>query len=99
MALKAPQATGCEHITALADRGYFSGDQVLLCEGTGVGPIVPALDRMCDLLAGHDVAGIRADPGRSPNHNGTTRFSTKAVVLPMARQWLPFVQPFDPWGS
>jgi hypothetical protein len=25
----------------LADRGYFSGDQVLACEGTGVGPIVP----------------------------------------------------------
>src|SRR2546423_824164 len=29
MALKAQQATGCEQITALADRGYFSGDQVL----------------------------------------------------------------------
>ena len=35
MALKAQQATGCEQITALADRGYFSGDQVLSCEGTG----------------------------------------------------------------
>src|SRR5580698_9601242 len=41
MALKARQATGCEQITALADRGYFNGDQVLLCEGTGVAPIVP----------------------------------------------------------
>ena len=41
MALKAQQATGCEQITALADRGYFNGDQVLLCEGTGVAPIVP----------------------------------------------------------
>jgi hypothetical protein len=29
MALRAQQATGCEQITALADRGYFSGDQVL----------------------------------------------------------------------
>jgi hypothetical protein len=28
MALKAQEATGCEHITALADRGYFSGDHV-----------------------------------------------------------------------
>src|SRR6266478_9061344 len=28
-------------ITVLADRGYFSGDQVLSCEGTGVAPIVP----------------------------------------------------------
>ena len=28
-------------ITALADRGYLSGDQVLSCEGTDVAPIVP----------------------------------------------------------
>ncbi len=41
MALQARQATGCEQITALADRGYFSGDQVLLCDGTGIAPIVP----------------------------------------------------------
>src|SRR5712664_1292029 len=41
MALKAQQATGCEQVTALADRGYFSGDQVRSCEGTGVAPIVP----------------------------------------------------------
>ncbi len=41
MAFKAQEATGCEQITALADRGYFSGDQVLSCEGTGVAPIVP----------------------------------------------------------
>src|SRR5262249_24740773 len=41
MAFKAQQATGCEQITALADRGYFNGDQVLSCEGTGVSPIVP----------------------------------------------------------
>jgi len=41
MALEAQQATGCEQITALADRGYFNGDQVLSCEGTGVAPIVP----------------------------------------------------------
>src|SRR6266478_4421801 len=41
MAFKAQQAAGCEQITALADRGYFCGDQVLSCEGTGVAPIVP----------------------------------------------------------
>jgi transposase len=34
-------AAGCEQIIALADRGYFSSDQVLSCEGTGVAPIVP----------------------------------------------------------
>src|SRR5712664_3106694 len=41
MAFKAQQATGCDKITALADRGYFCGDQVLSCEGTGVAPVVP----------------------------------------------------------
>jgi DDE family transposase len=41
MAFKAHQAMGCEQITALADRGYFNGDQVLSCEGTGVAPVVP----------------------------------------------------------
>jgi Transposase DDE domain len=41
MAFQARQATGCEQITALADRGYFNGDQVLSCEGTGVSPVVP----------------------------------------------------------
>src|SRR5215213_7851210 len=41
MALKAQQAMGSEQITALADRGYFSGDQVLSCEGTGIAPVVP----------------------------------------------------------
>src|SRR5437879_386195 len=35
MAFKAQQATGCDKITAVADRGYFNGDQVLSCEGTG----------------------------------------------------------------
>ena len=41
MALKAQEATGCGEITALADRGYFNGEQVLACEGTGVLPCVP----------------------------------------------------------
>ena len=41
MALKALQATGLDALTALADRGYFSGDQVLSCEGTGIAPNVP----------------------------------------------------------
>ncbi len=41
MALKAKEASGCEEITALADRGYFNGEQVLACEGTGVLACVP----------------------------------------------------------
>jgi transposase len=41
MALKAQQATGCRQVTALFDRGYFNGEQVLACEGTGVAPVMP----------------------------------------------------------
>ena len=41
MGRKAQAATGCEEITALADRGYFNGEQVLACEGTGVLPCIP----------------------------------------------------------
>jgi transposase len=41
MAQKAHAATGCEELTALADRGYFNGEQVLACEGTGVLPCIP----------------------------------------------------------
>jgi transposase len=41
MALKAREATRCEELTALADRGYYNGEQVLACEGTGVLPCIP----------------------------------------------------------
>ena len=41
MARKAHAAMGCEELTALADRGYFNGEQVLACEGTGISPCVP----------------------------------------------------------
>ncbi len=34
-------ATGCEEVTVLADRGYYNGEEVLACEGTGVLPYVP----------------------------------------------------------
>jgi transposase len=41
MGLGAQEATGCERITVLADRGYFNRDQVLACEDTGVLPSIP----------------------------------------------------------
>ncbi len=53
MALKALQAMGREQITALADRGYCNGDQVLSCEGTGVAPVVPKT-----LTSGHTKRGL-----------------------------------------
>jgi transposase len=41
MARQAREAMGCVELTALADRGYYNGDQVLACEGTGVVPCIP----------------------------------------------------------
>ena len=41
MGQKALDATGCEEITVLADRGYYNGDEVLACEGTGIVPCIP----------------------------------------------------------
>jgi transposase len=44
MGQKAKAAMGCGQITALADRGYFNGEQVLACEGTGILPCIPKND-------------------------------------------------------
>ena len=41
MGRQAKDATGAEHLTVLADRGYFSGAEVLACEEAGVIPICP----------------------------------------------------------
>jgi transposase len=41
MGQKALDATGCEQLAVLADRGYYNGDEVLACEGTGVLPCIP----------------------------------------------------------
>ena len=41
MSRKARKASGCEEVTVLADRGYYNGDEVLACEGTGILPVIP----------------------------------------------------------
>ena len=41
MGKQAKAATGAERLTVLADRGYFSGEEVLACEKAGVTPICP----------------------------------------------------------
>jgi hypothetical protein len=43
MGRQAQDVMACEEVTALADRGYFNGDEVLACEGTGVLPYVPKI--------------------------------------------------------
>ena len=41
MSRKARAASGREEVTVLADRGYYNGDEVLACEGTGILPVIP----------------------------------------------------------
>jgi transposase len=41
MAAKAKDAMGVETLDVLADRGYFSGEEILACETMGVTPFVP----------------------------------------------------------
>ena len=38
---QARKATGAETLTVLADRGYFSGPEVLACKEAGIVPICP----------------------------------------------------------
>jgi transposase len=41
MGRQASEATGAQALTVLADRGYFSGPEVLACEEAGIVPILP----------------------------------------------------------
>ena len=41
MAEQAQEATGLRELTAIADRGYFKGEEILACEAAGVTPLVP----------------------------------------------------------
>jgi IS5 family transposase len=41
VARQAREVTGADGLTVLADRGYFSGEEVVACEAAGVTPIVP----------------------------------------------------------
>lgn len=41
MATQARTAMGVEDLTAMADRGYFKGEEILKCEQHGITPLVP----------------------------------------------------------
>src|SRR5437879_3571182 len=41
MARQAKEVSGADGLTVLADRGYFSGEEVVACEAAGATPIVP----------------------------------------------------------
>jgi transposase len=41
MAQQAQTAMGCKDLEAVADRGYFKGEEILACESAGITPFVP----------------------------------------------------------
>jgi BMFP domain-containing protein YqiC len=41
MATQAHQAMGVEKLTAVADRGYYTSDEILACEQAGITPVLP----------------------------------------------------------
>jgi transposase len=41
MALQAKQVFGCDHLDAVADRGYFSGTEILACEQANIAVTLP----------------------------------------------------------
>jgi transposase len=53
MGQKAREAGEHASITVLADRGYYSGDQIVACEGKGVEPIIPKTETSGGALRGH----------------------------------------------
>jgi len=53
MGRKALEAIEGEEVTVLADRGYYSGEEVLACEGNGVLPRVPKT-----MTSGNDKRGL-----------------------------------------
>ena len=52
MGEKAREASGHASITVLADRGYYSGDQIVACDGKGVDPIIPKTETSGGALRG-----------------------------------------------
>lgn len=61
---KARDASGHKSITVLADRGYYSRDEIVACEGIGVEPIVPKTETSGGALQGFfTVQDFIYDPG------------------------------------
>ena len=59
---KARDATGCEEVTVLADRGYYNGEEVLPCEGKGVLPCVPKTQTSGNAKRGLFTVSLRREP-------------------------------------
>jgi transposase len=81
MGQKARDASGCASVTVLADRGYYSGDQIVACEGTGVEPVVPKTDTSGGALRGcFTIQDFIYDPERDRYTCPAGRYLTQATA-------------------
>jgi hypothetical protein len=65
MAQKAREATGCDKLTVLTDRGYFKGEEILGCEQSGIATLVPKPQTSNNKAAGlFDKADFRYFPSK-----------------------------------
>jgi transposase len=79
MGEKARDASGRASVTVLADRGYYSGDEVVACEGSGVEPIVPKTDTSGGALRGRfTIQDFVYDPERDRYACPAGQFLTQA---------------------
>ena len=93
MANQAKQVIGQDSITALADRGYFKGEEILLCEQTGIEALVPkpltSNNRAAGLFDKRDFVYIEADNAyRCPaGERAIHRFTTIENGLTLHKYW------------
>ena len=63
---QAQEATGVEKLTALADRGYYKGEEILKCEQAGINVLVPKSHTSNNLAKGlFDKCDFRYDAARN----------------------------------
>ena len=93
MAEQAREAMGQEDLTAVADRGYYKGEEILKCEQTGITPIVPksltSNNRAHGLFDKQDFIYVAADDEyRCPaNQRAIWRFTTVERGMNLRRYW------------
>jgi len=93
MGAQAKQAIGQGSITALADRGYFRGEEIVQCAHTGIEALVPkpltSNNRAAGLFDKRDFVYIEADDAfRCPaGERAIHRFSRVEAGLAIHRYW------------
>ena len=93
MAIKAREAIGSTGLTALADRGYFSGKEILACEQSGITALVPKTmtsnNRAKGLFDKRDFHYVpETDEYECPaKQRATRRFETVEKGLVLRKYW------------